>query len=48
MRIDIEQKQSSSTVKRAIAFIKDPKQIDDMMKDFDRALQLFNVSFLRI
>ncbi len=46
MRIDIEQKHPSGTLKRAIAFIFDPRQIDDMEKDFARAMELYHVSFL--
>ncbi len=44
MQMDIEQKRHAGTLKRATAFVTDPKQIEKMEKGFDRALQLFHVS----
>ncbi|KLO11838.1 TPR-like protein [Schizopora paradoxa] len=40
---EIAQKQHQGTAKRVFAFIKDPKQIEDMQKRFDRAIQLFHL-----
>ncbi|KLO07784.1 hypothetical protein SCHPADRAFT_634326 [Schizopora paradoxa] len=39
----IAQKRHQGTMKRVVAFIKDPKKIEDMQKGFDRTIQLFHL-----